>query len=119
MIFQTGLLAIAGMHHHLPPLQAWLKQRPFPTPGSAVRAILGTMASSDFSNGVAPDFALRLIPALTQDVAPATARNLPCCAIHSHDIPIPYAGEFFEAALPESSPLPWPSPRYDRLGSPC
>jgi len=29
----------------------------------------------------------------------------------------PYAGESFEAAYPDSSPLPWPSPLVEWLGS--
>ena len=31
----------------------------------------------------------------------------------------PYAGGFFEAALPESSPLPWPSRAYKRSAPSC
>ena len=33
------------------------------------------------------------------------------------NIPHPYAGGFFEAARPESSPLPWPSRLLETLGS--
>ena len=29
----------------------------------------------------------------------------------------PYAEGFFKAAPPDSSPFPWPSPTYERLGS--
>lgn len=34
--------------------------------GYVVRAIVGTMASSDFSHGIDSDFAIRLIPSLTR-----------------------------------------------------
>jgi len=49
-----------------------LKQRPFPKQGSFVLTIIGTMASSDFSQDIAMVFAYRLIPRLT-------------CLIFTHD----------------------------------
>jgi hypothetical protein len=55
--------------------------------------------------------------ARSQTTGPGRASPVPVvtvCAFHA-----PYAGEFFAAAPPGSSPLPWPSPRLPRLGSLC
>ena len=49
------------IHGHLPPFQAWPKQRPFPVQSCVVFAIIGTMASSDFSRHIASDFPSRVI----------------------------------------------------------
>jgi hypothetical protein len=76
------------------------------------------MASSDFSCRVPVDFDRRRIPVVPadvgrwrQEISLVPPPTLP--AFRSL-----YAEEFFEAALPESSPLPWPSPFVERLGSP-
>lgn len=99
------LLALSGMHRHLPPSQAWLKQRPFPTYGSVVRTIIGTMASSDFSVGFAPDFASAYTRAY-RDCEPRPTETSLVAQSTFTTFRSPYAGEFFEAALPDSSPLP-------------
>jgi hypothetical protein len=78
------------------------------------------MPPSDFSPSVASDFtvtglyiSLRHVrtwrPGEISLVSPMTVP-----AFHS-----PYAGEFFEAARPESSPLPWPSRRLMRWALSC
>jgi hypothetical protein len=58
--------------------------------------------------------------------APATTsaghragEGLPVPAVTTGTFRAPYAGESFAAALPGSSPLPWPSPWIRGLGSPC
>jgi len=105
------------MHRHLPPSQAWLKQRPFPTYGSVVRTIIGIMASSDFSAGFPQTSLQSLYQGLPGMWCPGPTETSLVAQSTFTTFRSPYAGEFFEAALPDSSPLPWPSPHFDRLGS--
>jgi hypothetical protein len=51
--------------------------------------------------------------------AAGTGRASPVPAVTIGTFRAPYAGESFAAALPGSSPLPWPSPWIRGLGSPC
>jgi hypothetical protein len=52
-----------------------------------------------------------------QAAGPGRASPVPAVTIDAFRAP--YAGESFAAALPGSSPLPWPSPWIRGLGSPC
>ena len=68
--------------------------------------------------GLPPGLRHRLIPGVTKEVS---LRPHETSLVPPPPVPAcrpPYAEEFFEAALPESSPLPWPSPSLERLGSP-
>src|SRR5437763_15345796 len=51
-----------------------------------------------------------------QTAGPGRASPVPAATIRTFRAL--YAGESFGAALPGSSPLPWPSPNGTRLGSP-
>jgi hypothetical protein len=75
-----------------------------------VSTIRSPVTSSDFSCRVPPDFGSRLIPAVSVDVGHGRQETsrVPRPAVTAFRPP--YAEEFFEAARPESSPLPWPSP---------
>jgi hypothetical protein len=54
---------------------------------------------------------------IPQATGPGRASPVPAVTIDTFRAP--YAGESFAAALPGSSPLPWPSPWIRGLGSPC
>jgi hypothetical protein len=51
----------------------------------------------------------------TADRRPGRASPVPAATVQTFHAP--YAGRFFRAALPGSTPLPWPSPRTAGLGS--
>lgn len=82
-------------------------------------ASIGTMTPSDFSPGIVVDFvkptyttSYAVCDLRPDEISPVSLMTVP--AFHS-----PYAGEFLEAALPESSPLPWPSRYMKRSALPC
>jgi hypothetical protein len=78
--------------------------------------VTSTMASSDFSCSLSPDFAC----AYTGDDGGCGHRPHEISLVPSPTVTTfrsPYAGEFFEAAHPDSSPLPWPSPSVEWLGT--
>jgi hypothetical protein len=77
------------------------------------------MASSDFSPGVPLDFASRLIPAVTVDVSHRPGETSPVPSSTFTASRSPYAGEFFSAAFPGSSHLPWPSLRMTSSALSC
>ncbi len=52
-----------------------------------------------------------------QATGPGRASPVPAATLDAFRAP--YAGESFTAALPGSTPLPWPSPRSKGLGTPC
>ena len=52
-----------------------------------------------------------------QAAGPGRASPVPAATLDAFRAP--YAGESFTAALPGSTPLPWPSPRSKGLGTPC
>ena len=54
---------------------------------------------------------------LPQATGPGRASPVPATTIDTFRAP--YAGESLTAALPGSAPLPWPSPRFGGLGTPC
>ncbi len=110
------------MHRHFPPRSTRLKQGSFPPAGSVVRAFSGTTSPSDFSRRASSDFAFPCLYRAFRGLCPRH-REISLVALMA----VPtfrslYAEEFFEAAFPESSPLPWPSRCMRRsalLCSPC
>jgi hypothetical protein len=56
---------------------------------------------------------------VTRSAGCRAGEGLPVPAVTIGTFRAPYAGESFAAALPGSSPLPWPSPWIRGLGSPC
>src|SRR3989304_6148969 len=108
------------MHRHLPPRRTWLKQGGFPP------ARFGCPRHRRY------DFPLRLltrcppglrihvlIPGVSKDVG-FRPREISLVALPAFPtFRSPYAGEFFEPASPESSPLPWPSLLLRSSAPPC
>jgi hypothetical protein len=62
---------------------------------------------------------LRLIPFVTLVVCQRPDEISPVPSSTVTTSRSPYAGEFFGAAVPDSSPLPWPSPRVIGSALPC
>ncbi len=100
------------------------KQRPFPSPQVVLSCgSTGTVAASDAHPAGHP------LPGVTgyrtprssstnpQAAGPGRASPVPAATIDTFRAP--YAGESLTAALPGSTPLPWPSPRSKGLGTPC
>lgn len=113
------LLAPKSMHRHVPSRWPLLKQGPFPGASCVVLRVTGTMTPSDFSPGVVVDFvkwtyttSYAACDPRPDEISPVSLTTVP--AFHS-----PYAGEFFEAAFPDSSPLPWPSKCTNFSALPC
>ena len=84
----------------------------------AVSRLHGPLAAADVSGSVPAAFSFRLIPRVPVDVdheRPETSRVPlpPRTAFRSPD-----AAAFFEAACPDASPLPGPSPSVARRGAP-
>ena len=81
------------------------------------------MSPSDFSRGLGLDFACTgLYQALPRAVDPRPREVSLVALMALPAFRSPYAGGFFEAARPESSPLPWPSRSLKRSApswSPC
>jgi len=98
------------MHHHSPPRLTWLKQGSFPPAGCVVRTFIGTISPSDFSRSIGSVFALSCLYQAFRRAVDPPPREISLVALMA--VPTfrsPYAEEFFGAALPDSSPLPWPS----------
>ena len=113
-------MALTSMHHHIAPRSTPLKQGTFPPmrfccphhPQYDVPLRLLTRLRPGFRSDV-------LMPRLPRGVDPRP-REISLVALMA--LPAfrsPYAGGFFEAARPESSPLPWPSRQMKRSAPPC
>src|SRR5215469_6245877 len=105
--------------HRAPPWQhcAPTKQRPFPSPAVVLPARLnryygrlrrppGQPSTSRFP----PVIGHRAPVTTPQVTGPGRASPVPAATLDTFRAP--YAGESLTAALPGSSPLPWPSPRF-------
>ena len=92
---------------------------PLLRPSYVVPALDGYMASSDFSDGVDLLFALRLIADLTLDVGYRPPEISLVFCVRFDSIPFPIRRGVLRRCIPDSSPLPWPSPVSERFGSPC
>jgi hypothetical protein len=91
-----------------------------PCPSSLLLPALTSAARKDRFVGCT--YRPRLLPGTTGRQArghqmPVRRRisPVPCSAVHTFRSP--YAGRFFRVASPRSSPVPWPSPNGERLGS--
>src|SRR5215472_4981871 len=86
--------------------------------GCVVPVLSGSMASSDFSVGVGLHFALRFIADLTIGVGYRPPEISLVSCNHFDDIPLPIRRGVLRGCIPDSSPLPWPSPVSEWFGSP-
>jgi hypothetical protein len=92
---------------------------PLLRPSCVVPALYGYMASSDFSDGVDLHFALQLIADLTLGVGYRPPEISLVFCIRFDGIPLPIRRGVLRGCIPDSSPLPWPLPVSEWLGSPC
>jgi len=113
-------LALASMHRHFAPRSTQLKQGTFPPMRFCCPHPLRYYVPLRLLTRHQRGFRICvLIPRLPRAVAPRP-REISLVALMA--VPAfrsPYAGGFFEAALPESSPLPWPSRRMIRSAPSC
>ena len=113
-------MALPGMHRHLPPRRTWLKQGRFPP----ARFCCPRHRRYDFPlrllTRCPPGLRIHvLIPGVSKDVG-FRPREISLVALPAFPtFRSPYAGEFFEPASPESSPLPWPSLLLRSSALPC
>ena len=108
------------MHRHLPPRRTWLKQGLFPPTRFCCPRHQRYYFPLRLLTRCPPGLRIHvLIPGVTRDVG-LRPREISLVALPTFPtFRSPYAGEFFEAASPESSPLPWPSLWLRSSALPC
>lgn len=108
------------MHRHLPPRSTRLKQGPFPPTRLCCprhRQYYGPLRPLTRHRS---ELRLHgLIPELTRPVEPRPREVSPVARTAFPASRSPYAEEFFGAATPDASPLPWPSLPLKSSALPC
>ncbi len=93
--------------HHLLPFQTVLEV--FPQTAFRLPSARSVQVNApDPEDGTCVASGSSLIPAPSIFASPID-RNLPCSTAPFHSIPLPLRRRVLRAALPDSSPLPWPS----------